>query len=75
MTLTEIAKHHGKSQAFISLVKNGDRFTTDINLALQLSEITGKPPLEFVPEHHRDTFIKAYPEIFRKPTTKKKRVA
>lgn len=61
-----IATKHKKSSAFVSLLKNGTRFTTDPDLAKSVSVLSGKKPIEHISPKLRKAYLKAYPELGKK---------
>lgn len=62
-------------QAYIIQLKNGLRFTTNLDLAIKASEATGRPVAEFISSRVREAYMKAYPDIFGPKTRKKTKAA
>jgi hypothetical protein len=59
----DIARKHTVSAMFVSLALRGKRYTTDRDLAVSLAGVTGKKPIEHIPEKLRDTYLRAWPEL------------
>ncbi|MBI5193231.1 MAG: hypothetical protein HZA08_07310 [Nitrospirae bacterium] len=56
-----------KTTMFKSLVTRSKRYTTDHNLALEVSKLSGKLPIEHISPRIREGYAKAYPELLRLP--------
>ena len=51
-----------------SYLKRGERFTTEIDIAISIAEeVRDKAPIEFISPNLRETYLKAQPELGRIP--------
>ena len=51
------------STMFIWFLKNGQRFTTDRDIAVRVARETKKAPIEFISPKLRDAYLRAWPEL------------
>ena len=59
----ELAKQFGVSVGLISLIKKGDRFTKNRYLAMEISRLSGRPPIDHIFPDLREVYLRAYPEL------------
>lgn len=50
--------------SYLWQVEHGKRFTRSIDIAIEVAKKTGKPPIEYISPALRETYRKAYPNIF-----------
>jgi transcriptional regulator with XRE-family HTH domain len=62
----QIAQEFKVTEGLISRILKGDRFTPNRLLAMEISRLSGKPPIEHMTKSMRDVFLRAYPELSRK---------
>ena len=67
-SLTDIAKRHGVTRNYVYQIIGGRRTTKRIPLALELAEVTGKNPLEFLNFRTRK-YWKEYLDVFSESRT------
>jgi transcriptional regulator with XRE-family HTH domain len=63
MKQIEIAKKHGVSPEFVSDVRNGRKKTSLVDLARDIASITGRKPIEYIPEKIREAYVSAWPDL------------
>lgn len=67
ITQQTIGKKVGRSQANISELKKGAKYTTDVKVAMALAQAYGKLPIDYINPLKRALYLKAYPRL-GKPT-------
>jgi hypothetical protein len=67
MKQSDIGKKMGVSAMFVSDLVRSKKCTTDKNLAIEVSHLTGKPPIEHVSEKLRTQYLEAWPELEETP--------
>jgi hypothetical protein len=61
--IVQVAQSVNVSPAYISQLKNGLRYTTNPDLAVEISKLTGKAPIEHISPRVREAYKKAYPYL------------
>jgi ABC-type glutathione transport system ATPase component len=62
----QIAQEFKVTIGFVNHLLRGIRFTRDRLLAMEVSRLSGRPPIEHIPSDLRDVYLRAYPELSRK---------
>jgi len=65
ITQEQIASKYGKKQSFISDLSLGNRFTTDPDLAVEMAQMYGRLPIDYINPRKRPVYLKAYPKLGR----------
>jgi hypothetical protein len=58
-----VAKRYDVSPAFISMLKSGDKFTENRELAKAVSALTGKKAINYIPKRLQDAFSSIDPSL------------
>jgi hypothetical protein len=58
-----IAKEHKVSQALVSYIISGDRYTDNIALAVDIAKLTGKKPIIYLCKNLQKIAAIAYPNL------------
>jgi hypothetical protein len=60
---SDIKKKTGRSAMFISSLVRGLKHTTDKDLAVEVSKLTGKAPIEHITKKLRPLYLSTWPEL------------
>lgn len=63
MKMKEIAKKNKVSLMFLSYLQRGLRFTTDINLAIDISKVMKVMPINLISPRLRQNYLKLKPSL------------
>jgi hypothetical protein len=68
----KVAEELGCATMTVFYMVNGkpdgkDHFTFDRDIAVRVSQLTGKPPIEHINPKVREAYGKAWPELWKKP--------
>jgi hypothetical protein len=72
MRQIDIANKYNITKTQIHRIKKGLRYTASKDVALDLSQITNKAPIEYINPGKRELYLKAYPELSSAPAKKTK---
>jgi hypothetical protein len=62
----EIAEQYHVSESLICRIKNGERWTDNMNLAIDIAKTTKEKPISYISPRLKDLMLKAYPNLNRR---------
>lgn len=66
MKQKELAKKHKISEALLSKIIHGSRFTLSPEVAIDASIISGKRPIDHINPMVKKAYLKGFPELMQK---------
>ena len=62
----EIAEQYHVSESLICRIKNGERWTDNMNLAIDIAKTTQEKPITYIHPRMKDLMLRVYPKLNRK---------
>ena len=59
----EIAKKHNVTEATVSYILSGKRYTKNVQLAIDLAKLKGTRAIDYINPSYRKIYEKAYPKM------------